>query len=155
MAEMQRRVLVVEDDVLETARITETVRRSGCLPVLAAGCAGEHLRPMLATVHAVIIDQHLAAGPGELLVRLAQASADERLAGIPFIGISERAGDEQALMEAGACCFLSRPVDPYRLARAIFWATEVYWRDDTYGARKGWSAFAPVVAARLRTRRPA
>jgi DNA-binding response OmpR family regulator len=120
------RVLVLEDsDDLRTI-VADMISAHGFVPVAVESAetalesaAGE--RPALA-----IVDQNLPGASGARFVRLMRASSDERLRTMPVIGVSRRPWSERELIDAGACCFIRKPIDVHELVRAIRWALEVY-----------------------------
>jgi CheY-like chemotaxis protein len=126
----RRRVLIVEDDVLVRTVIADVAAGAGYDPVCAPSVEDAIRVALRDTPHAAIVDRDLSGATGCELIRLVHDSPDERVRALPIIGISGRLGSEQEMLEAGACCFLEKPIDEYRLGRAIRWAIDVYWRDD-------------------------
>jgi CheY-like chemotaxis protein len=136
---MSTRVLIVDDDVLIRAMLKDIIETGG-YEVLAAESAEAGLR--LAAVHlpdVALVDQHLTGISGAEFVRWLQACPMPQVRAIPLIGISGRAGSEHDMNVAGACCFLEKPLDEYRVLKAIRWALDVYWRDaGESGAKLSW-----------------
>lgn len=120
------RVLVLEDSEELRATVAEMISRHGFVPLAVESAetalrsaAGE--RPDVA-----IVDQNLPGASGARFVRLMRASSDERLRTLPVIGLSRRPWSERELIDAGACCFIQKPIDVHELVRAIRWVLEVY-----------------------------
>ena len=116
------RVLVVDDSDAVRTVVAEMLASYGFVPVEAESAEGALRVAASERPDVAIVDQH----SGAQFVRLLRASPDERLRSLPVIGLSGRPWNEREFMAAGACCFVRKPVDVYRLARAIRWALEVY-----------------------------
>lgn len=122
---MIARVLVIDDDVALAETIAETLADEGYDPLVRT--SGEDGLQALRheRVDLVIVDHHLGGMTGADFTRASRSSAPD----IPVIGISGRFGTEQALMAAGACCFIQKPFDRAHLAHALRWVREVYLGD--------------------------
>lgn len=82
----------------------------------------------------IIVDQFMPGMSGAELLRALRISPSPRLREVPVIGLSGRMGSEQALLEAGASCFLAKPFNEQALIKAVRWALSVYGGDGN-GAR--------------------
>ena len=66
-----------------------------------------------------IVDEVMPAEHGAELIRALRGSGDPRLASVPVIGISGRAGAADELLAAGADAFVAKPVEERALLAAV------------------------------------
>lgn len=66
-----------------------------------------------------IVDEAMPGMTGSELIRALRASTDPRLATVPVIGISGRAGAQEDLLDAGATIFLPKPIEENAVLGAI------------------------------------
>lgn len=136
MNEAPLRVLIVEDD--------DDLRDLYAGLLLDHGaqveCAANAERAMelvgRAPFDLVLVDHVLAGMTGAELVAWVR-TAGGVTASAPVVGISGRLGSEQALMAAGASCFVQKPADEAAILKAIRWALEVYRADRVLGPMQG------------------
>ncbi len=120
------RILIVDEDAALRTLIAEMSSRYGFVPV-AAESAEAALRVVTEDPPDVaIINQQVHDASAAQFVRSLRASHDERLRSLPVIGLCGRRLSKGEAMNAGACCFVRKPVEVQRLVQAIRWALEVY-----------------------------
>jgi len=66
-----------------------------------------------------IVDEAMPGMSGSQLIRALRTSPDQRLACVPVIGISGRAGAREDLLAAGATMFLPKPIEERAVLGAI------------------------------------
>ena len=85
--------------------------------------------------HVAVIGHHLPEMSGADVVRTLRAVDNDAVRTMPIVGVSGRFGSEQALMAAGACCFLAKPFRDDEVVRAIRWALDVYCQEQRARSR--------------------
>jgi CheY-like chemotaxis protein len=112
-------VLVVDDNdvvrrllvfILEGAGFVSIGVESGEAALEAARAAPPDL---------CIVDEVMPRMRGTELIRALRSAAEPRLASIPVIGISGRAGAAEDLLAAGADAFVAKPVEERTLLPAV------------------------------------
>jgi CheY-like chemotaxis protein len=113
------RILVVDDNHLIRRLVGLVLEGAGYVPIDAE--SGE---AALALVHEAlpdlcIVDEAMPGMLGSELIRAMRRSDDPRVARVPVIGISGRAGAARELLSAGATAFVAKPVQEAELLAAI------------------------------------
>jgi DNA-binding response OmpR family regulator len=106
---VSKRILIVDDNDLLRTLLAQTLEHAGYVPIGAESgeAALEFLRrdpPDLC-----LVDEVMPGMSGAELIRLLRESGDERLRGMPTIGLSGWAHGERALLAAGAGNALRKP----------------------------------------------
>ncbi len=113
------RVLVVDDNhlilrllhlILETAGYLPVAVESGALALDIVNDAAPDL---------CIIDEVMPGMLGSELIRALRRSRDPRVACVPVIGISGRAGAGRELLAAGATAFVAKPIEERAVLAAV------------------------------------
>jgi CheY-like chemotaxis protein len=113
------RVLVVDDNHLIRKLLHLILEGAGYLPVavesgpLALEIVNETAPDLC------IVDEVMPGMLGSELIRALRHSRDPRIARVPVIGISGRAGAGRELMAAGATAFVAKPVDERSILSAV------------------------------------
>lgn len=115
----QLRVLVVDDNHLIRTLLHLILEGAGYVPV-----AVESGRVALEVVNEAapdlcIVDEVMPGMHGSELIRALRASRDPRIARLPVIGISGRAGAGRELLAAGATAFLPKPIEERAVLSAV------------------------------------
>ncbi len=116
------RILVIDDDVDVATEIALALGDEG-FEAEACASAEDGLALVTTGRYAVaVVDCMLPGFDGAELIGRARAQGCTAA----FVGISGRLGSEQALMKAGACCFVQKPFGADRITQAVRWAVSVY-----------------------------
>lgn len=113
------RILVVDDNHLIRKLLHLILEAAGYLPV-----AVESGALALEIVHDAapdlcIVDEAMPGMLGSELIQALRRSRDPRLAGVPVIGISGRAGAGRELLAAGATAFVPKPIEERAILAAV------------------------------------
>jgi CheY-like chemotaxis protein len=113
------RILVVDDNRLIRRLLDLILEAAGYVPVEAE--SGEEALALVteALPDLCIVDEAMPGMRGSDLIRALRRSADARIANVPVIGISGRAGASQELLAAGATTFVPKPVEEHAILAAI------------------------------------
>lgn len=115
----QPRILVVDDNHLILRLLHLILEGAGYLPV-GADSADAALELAHETAPDLcIVDEVMPGMKGSELIRTLRASTDPRVANVPVIGISGRAGAGRELLAAGASVFVAKPVDERAVLSAV------------------------------------
>jgi CheY-like chemotaxis protein len=113
------RILVVDDHHLILRLLDLMLEFAGHVPVGvesgALALAEAHRDPP----DVCVVDELMPGLSGSDTIRALRASSDPRLARLPIIGISGRAGSREGLIAAGADAFLTKPIDERALLATI------------------------------------
>jgi CheY-like chemotaxis protein len=113
------RVLVVDDNHL-IRRLLDLVLEGAGYASVEADSGEAALAIVLSDPPDVcVVDEAMPGMSGSELIRLLRGSSDRRLAEMPVIGISGRAGANVELLAAGATEFLPKPIEERPLLAAI------------------------------------
>lgn len=114
-----QRVLIVDDNHLIRRLLDLILDGAGYVPLEAE--SGEDALALLGEMapDLCIVDEVMPGMHGSELIQAIRASGDARLAAMPIIGISGRAGADRELLDAGATTFVPKPVDEDALLDAI------------------------------------
>jgi CheY-like chemotaxis protein len=113
------RILVVDDNHLILRLLQLILEGAGHLPVtvesgaLALEIANE------AAPDLWIVDEVMPGMRGSDVIRALRRSRDPRVAAVPVIGISGRAGAAAELLAAGATAFVPKPVEEREILEAV------------------------------------
>ncbi len=113
------RILVVDDNHLILKLLHLILEGAGYLPV-----AVESGALALEIVHDAapdlcLVDEMMPGMRGSELIRALRASRDPRVAAVPVIGISGRAGSARDLLAAGANAFVPKPIEERAILTAV------------------------------------
>jgi CheY-like chemotaxis protein len=113
------RILVVDDNHLILKLLHLILEGAGYLPV-----AVESGALALEIVHDAapdlcLVDEMMPEMRGSELIRALRASRDPRIARVPVIGISGRAGSARELLAAGANAFVPKPIEERAILTAV------------------------------------
>jgi CheY-like chemotaxis protein len=113
------RILLVDDNHLIRRLLGLILEGAGYVPIDAE--SGE---TALALVHEAlpdlcIVDEAMPGMLGSELIRAMRRSTDARVARVPVIGISGRAGASRELLAAGATAFVAKPIEEQAILAAI------------------------------------
>ena len=113
------RVLVVDDNHL-IRRLLDLILEGAGHAAVEADSGESALGLALADPPDVcIVDEVMPEMTGSELIRALRSSGDLRLATLPIIGISGRAGAREELLAAGATVFLPKPIEERAVLGAI------------------------------------
>jgi CheY-like chemotaxis protein len=105
------RVLVVDDNHLIRRLLDLILEGAGLAPVEADSGEAALALALRDPPDLCIVDESMPGMTGSELIRALRASPDRRLASVPVIGISGRAGARDELLAAGATHFLPKPIE--------------------------------------------
>ncbi len=113
------RVLVVDDNHLIRRLLHLILEGAGYLPVAAD--SGELALEIVneAAPDLCIVDEAMPGMLGSEFIRALRRSADPRIARVPVIGISARAGAGRELLAAGATAFVPKPIEERSVLTAV------------------------------------
>jgi two-component system, OmpR family, phosphate regulon response regulator PhoB len=113
------RILVVDDNHLIRRLLDLILEAAGYVPVEAE--SGEEALALApeAAPDLFIVDEAMPGMRGSELIRAIRRSSDPRLASVPVIGISGRAGAARELLAAGATTFVPKPVEEEQILDAV------------------------------------
>ena len=129
------RVLVVDDSPSIRMLLSTALSEQGFVPIEAERGADAVRLAVEDPPHVAFIDYHLSDMSGADVVRTLRAVDNDAVRTMPIVGVSGRFGSEQALMAAGACCFLAKPFRDDEVVRAIRWALDVYCQEQRARSR--------------------
>ncbi len=113
------RILVVDDNHLIRRLLDLILEGAGYVPV-EADSGAEALELAVQTLPDLcIVDEVMPGMRGSELIRALRSSRDPRIADVPVIGISGRAGADKELLAAGATTFVPKPVQEPTILSAI------------------------------------
>ncbi|HET9598963.1 MAG TPA: response regulator [Anaeromyxobacteraceae bacterium] len=116
---LARKILIVDDNRITRAMLTDIVKSAG-FEVAVAESAETAVRVIVTDVPDVaIVDQHLDGIDGSEFVRWLQACPIPNLREVRLIGISGRLESGKDLVDAGACCFVPKPLQQARILEAV------------------------------------
>jgi CheY-like chemotaxis protein len=112
-------VLVVDDNHLIRTLLHLILEGAGYVPVAveSGGLALEVVNE--AAPDLCIVDEVMPGMLGSELIRALRTSRDPRIARLPVIGISGRAGAGRELLAAGATAFLPKPIEERAVLSAV------------------------------------
>ncbi len=113
------RALVVDDNDLVRRLVEFILEGAGFVPFGAESAEAALEAARTAPPDLCIVDEVMPSMHGAELIRALRSSGDERLASVPVIGISGRAGAADELLAAGANAFLAKPVEERALLAAV------------------------------------
>jgi CheY-like chemotaxis protein len=113
------RALVVDDNDLVRRLVEFILEGAGFVPFGAESAEAALEAARTAPPDLCIVDEVMPGMHGAELIRALRSSGDERLASVPVIGISGRAGAADELLAAGANAFLPKPVEERALLAAV------------------------------------
>lgn len=116
---MGLRILVVDDQHLILKLLDLMLEGAGHVPVGVESGALALAEANRDPPDLCIVDEIMPELSGSDTIRALRASPDPRLAAVPIIGISGRAGSQDALLAAGADAFLAKPIDEHALLAVI------------------------------------
>jgi CheY-like chemotaxis protein len=116
---MGLRILVVDDQHLILKLLDLMLEGAGHVPVGVESGALALAEANRDPPDLCIVDEIMPELSGSDTIRALRASPDPRLAAVPIIGISGRAGSQDALLAAGADAFLAKPIDERALLAVI------------------------------------
>jgi CheY-like chemotaxis protein len=113
------RVLVVDDNHLILRLLQLILEGAGYVPVTVD--SGELALEIVndAAPDLCIVDEVMPGMSGSDLIRTLRRSRDRRIARVPVIGISGRAGAGRDLLAAGATVFVAKPVEERAILSAL------------------------------------
>ncbi len=113
------RILVVDDNHLILKLLHLILEGAGYLPV--AVDSGELALEIVpeAAPDLCIVDEVMPGMLGSELIRALRRSPDPRIARVPVIGISGRAGAARELLAAGATAFVPKPIEELQILAAV------------------------------------
>ncbi len=104
------RILVVDDNDILRTLIAQALESEGYVAI-GAGSGEEAMEvARFSPPDLCLVDQVMPGMTGADLIRALRASVDERLRGIPAIGLSAYAGAREELVAAGAVSAIGKPV---------------------------------------------
>jgi CheY-like chemotaxis protein len=109
VAKSPKRVLVVDDNALLRALLTQSLEHAGyeALSAESGEAALEAVR--LSPPDVCVVDQVMPGMSGAELIRVLRASPDERLRSLPTVGLSGWDGADRELLAAGAAVAVRKP----------------------------------------------
>lgn len=113
------RILVVDDNHLIRRLLDLILEGAGYVPVQAESGEVALAIALEALPDLCIVDEVMPGMRGSELIRALRHSPDPRLAGVPVIGISGRAGAAHELVAAGATGFVPKPVEERAILAAV------------------------------------
>lgn len=113
------RVLVVDDNHLILKLLHLILEGAGYLPVPVDSGALALEIVQEASPDLCIVDEVMPGIRGSELIRTLRRSRDPRVARVPVIGISGRAGAARELLAAGASAFVPKPVEERAILTAV------------------------------------
>ncbi len=113
------RALVVDDNDLIRHLVEFILEGAGFVPFGAESAEAALEAARTAPPDLCIVDEVMPRGHGAELIRALRGSGDARLASVPVIGISGRAGAADELLAAGADAFVAKPVEERALLAAV------------------------------------
>ncbi len=113
------RVLVVDDNHLILKLLQIILEGAGYLPVAVDSGALALEIAQEAAPDLWVIDEVMPEMRGSELIRALRSSRDPRVARVPVIGISGRAGAGRELIAAGASAFVPKPIEERALLTAV------------------------------------
>jgi CheY-like chemotaxis protein len=113
------RILVVDDNHLIRRLLHLILEGGGYLPVPVESGALALEIVQEAAPDLCIVDEVMPEMLGSELIRALRRSRDPRIARVPVIGISGRAGAGRELLAAGATVFVPKPIEERRILSAI------------------------------------
>jgi len=123
------RVLIVDDSRALRALLVGILEAHGYASVEAETADDAFDLALADPPNAMIVDYLLPARSGADLVRDVRGAQSERLRSVPIIGLSSYRGSERPLLDAGASCFVAKPIRWSGLVKAVTSALEVYRSD--------------------------
>ncbi len=113
------RILVVDDNHL-ILKLLQLILEAGGYLTVAADSGGLALEiASEAAPDLCIVDESMPGMLGSELIRALRRSRDPRLARVPVIGISGRAGAARDLLAAGATAFVPKPIEERSILAAV------------------------------------
>lgn len=113
------RILVVDDNHLIRALLHLILEGAGYLPVAVESGALALEIAADAAPDLCVVDEAMPGMLGSELIRALRRSRDPRIARVPVIGISGRAGAERELLAAGATAFVPKPIEERAILAAV------------------------------------
>jgi CheY-like chemotaxis protein len=113
------RVLVVDDNHLILELLRLILEGAGYLPVAVDSGALALEIVQETSPDLCIVDEVMPGIRGSELIRTLRHSRDQRVAHVPVIGISGRAGAARELLAAGASAFVPKPVEEGAILTAV------------------------------------
>jgi CheY-like chemotaxis protein len=113
------RVLVVDDNHLIRRLLDLILEGAGYTSVEAESGEAALATTLADPPDACIVDEVMPGMSGSEFIRALRASGDPRLAGLPVIGISGRAGAKAELLAAGATLFVPKPIEERPVLAAL------------------------------------
>jgi CheY-like chemotaxis protein len=113
------RVLVVDDNHLILKLLHLILEGAGYLPVAVESGALALEIVNDAAPDLCIVDEAMPGMLGSELIRALRRSRDPRVARVPVIGISARAGAGRELLAAGATAFVPKPIEERAVLAAV------------------------------------
>lgn len=113
------RILVVDDNHLILKLLHLILEGAGYLPVAVDSGALALEIVNEAAPDLCIVDEVMPGMLGSELIRALRESRDPRVARVPVIGISGRAGAARELLAAGASEFVPKPVEERAILAAV------------------------------------
>ncbi len=113
------RVLVVDDNHLIRRLLHLILEGAGYLPVAVESGALALEIVNEAAPDLCIVDEAMPGMLGSELIRALRRSRDPRIARVPVIGISARAGAGRELLAAGATAFVAKPIEERTILSAV------------------------------------
>ena len=120
------RVLVVEDIRAMRMALVLILKAHGYTPVEAETAEDALEAAALHPPDLMLVDHSLPGRSGADLVRAIRQNECEWLRSVPIVGLSGARGSEQPLLEAGASCFVPKPIRSEQILKAVRWAVDVY-----------------------------
>jgi CheY-like chemotaxis protein len=113
------RILVVDDNHLIRRLLDLILEGAGYVPVEVE--SGEEALAFAeeALADLWIVDEVMPGMRGSELIRALRRSSNPRLARVPVIGISGRAGAARELLAAGATTFVAKPIEEAGILAAV------------------------------------
>ncbi len=113
------RILVVDDNHLILKLLHLILEGAGYLPVAVDSGALALEIVQEAAPDLFLVDEVMPGMRGSELIRALRASRDPRIARVPVIGISGRAGAARELLAAGANAFVPKPIEERTILTAV------------------------------------
>jgi CheY-like chemotaxis protein len=113
------RVLVVDDSRPIRLLLTQALEAHGYAPVQAETAEDALAIALSDPPDAIVVDHHLPGLSGVDFVRIVRGSSNARLRSVPVVGLSGVNGSERALLDAGASCFIPKPIHEPALIKAV------------------------------------
>jgi CheY-like chemotaxis protein len=118
------RILVVDDNHLILKLLHLILEDAGYLPVAVDSGALALEIVNEAAPDLCLVDEVMPEMRGSELIRALRRSRDPRVASLPVIGISARAGASRELLAAGANAFVPKPIEERAILAAVAAALE-------------------------------